>query len=251
MGKRVRFDDDARRALWRGIDQLASAVRITLGPRGRSVVLDRVHGTMPAITRDGIAIAQEMELPDPFENMGVQMLREVALRTGQAAGDGTSTATVLAHRIVGDGFAAVSAGGNPVALRRGIDAAVAAALAELAAQARPVEGEQDIARVASLAAGRRPRTRGIDRAGHHRRRPPRCHHRGRGARHGRDARGGGWRAAGHGLRFALLRDRRRGHGGHARAPAGAGGGRRAHASGRDRARAGALGRTATSAAVRV
>ena len=153
MGKRVRFDDDARRALWRGIDQLASAVRITLGPRGRSVVLDRVHGTMPAITRDGIAIAQEMELPDPFENMGVQMLREVALRTGQAAGDGTSTATVLAHRIVGDGFAAVTAGGNPVAIRRGIDAAVAAALTELAAQARPVEGERDIARVASLAAG--------------------------------------------------------------------------------------------------
>ncbi|HEY6196605.1 MAG TPA: TCP-1/cpn60 chaperonin family protein, partial [Candidatus Eisenbacteria bacterium] len=126
MGKRVRFDDDARRALWRGIDQLASAVRITLGPRGRSVVLDRTHGSMPSITRDGIAIAQELELPDPFENMGVQMLREVALRTGQAAGDGTSTATVIAHRIVGDGFAAVSAGGNPVALRRGIDAAVAA-----------------------------------------------------------------------------------------------------------------------------
>jgi chaperonin GroEL len=151
MGKRVRFDDDARRALWRGIDQLASAVRITLGPRGRSVVLDRTHGSMPSITRDGIAIAQELELPDPFENMGVQMLREVALRTGQAAGDGTSTATVIAHRIVGDGFAAVSAGGNPVALRRGIDAAVAAALAELAAQARPVEGRDDIARVASLA----------------------------------------------------------------------------------------------------
>jgi chaperonin GroEL len=156
MGKRVRFDDDARRALWRGIDQLASAVRITLGPRGRSIVLDRVHGSMPTITRDGIAIAQEMELPDPFENMGVQMLREVALRTGEAAGDGTSTATVLAHRIVGDGFAAVSAGGNPVALRRGIDAALVAALAELAAQARPVEDEHDIAQVASLAAGGDP-----------------------------------------------------------------------------------------------
>ena len=153
MGKRVRFDDEARRSLWRGIDQLASAVRITLGPRGRSVVLDRVHGNMPAITRDGIAIAQELELPDPFENMGVQMLREVALRTGQEAGDGTSTATVLAHRIVGDGFAAVSAGGNPVALRRGIDAAIVAALGELSAQARPIETERDIARVASLAAG--------------------------------------------------------------------------------------------------
>jgi chaperonin GroEL len=153
MGKRVRFDDDARRALWRGIDQLASAVRITLGPRGRSVVLDRAHGHMPAITRDGIAVAQELELPDPFENMGVHMLREVALRTGQEAGDGTTTATVLAHRIVGDGFAAVAAGGNPVAIRRGIDAAVAAALAALAEQARPVEDERDIVRVAGAAAG--------------------------------------------------------------------------------------------------
>jgi chaperonin GroEL len=155
MSKRVRFDDDARRALWRGIDQLASAVRISLGPHGRSVVLDRAHGITPAITRDGIAIAQEIELPDPFENMGVQMLREVALRTGAEAGDGTSTATVLAHRIVGDGFAAVSAGGNPVAIRRGVDAAVAAALEDLAAHARPLESESDIARVASLAAGDR------------------------------------------------------------------------------------------------
>src|ERR1044072_4030975 len=90
MGKRLRFDAAARRALWRGIDQLASAVRIPLGPRGRSVVLDRTHGSMPSITRDGIAIAQELELPDPLENMGVQMLREVALRPGQAAGDWTS-----------------------------------------------------------------------------------------------------------------------------------------------------------------
>jgi len=153
MGKRVRFDDDARRALWRGIDQLASAVRITLGPRGRSVVLDRAHGGMPALTRDGIAVAQELELPDPFENMGVQMLREVAVRTGQEAGDGTSTATVLAHRIVGDGFAAVSAGGNPVAIRRGIDTAVATALGALAVHARPVEDERELAHVAALAAG--------------------------------------------------------------------------------------------------
>ena len=153
MGNRGRVDEDARRALWRGIDQLAAAVRITLGPRGRSVVLDRAHGLMPAITRDGIAVAQELELPDPFENMGVQMLREVALRTGQEAGDGTSTATVLAHRIVGDGFAALAAGGNPVALRRGIAAAVAAALEELAAQARPIDGDPGVARVAALAAG--------------------------------------------------------------------------------------------------
>jgi chaperonin GroEL len=151
MGSARRFDDGAP-ALWRGVDLLGNAVRITLGPRGRSVVFDRLHG-VPAITRDGIAVAQELELPDPFENMGVQMLREVALRTGQEAGDGTSTATVLAHRIVGDGFAALSAGGNPVALRRGIAAAVAAALEELASQARPLDGERDVARVAALAAG--------------------------------------------------------------------------------------------------
>lgn len=151
MGKRVRFDDEARGSLWRGIDQLANAVRITLGPRGRSVILDRAHGMPPAITRDGIAVAQELELPDPFENMGVQMLREVALRTGAEAGDGTSTATVIAHRLIGDGYAAVQSGVNPVAIRRGIDAAVAVALQELRAHARPVESERDLARVATLA----------------------------------------------------------------------------------------------------
>ncbi len=151
MGKRVRFDDEARGSLWRGIDQLAHAVRITLGPRGRSVILDRAHGERPTITRDGIAVAQELELPDPFENMGVQMLREVALRTGAEAGDGTSTATVLAHRMIGDGFAAVQSGANPVAIRRGIDAAVAVARKELRASARPVESERDLARVATMA----------------------------------------------------------------------------------------------------
>jgi chaperonin GroEL len=153
MGKRVRFDEDARQSLWRGIDQLASAVRITLGPRGRSVVLDRAQGHLPTITRDGIAVAQELELPDPFENMGVHMLREVAQRTGAEAGDGTTTATVIAHRIVGDGFAAVRAGGNPVAVRRGVETAVAAALQELARLARPVEDERDLAHVATLTSG--------------------------------------------------------------------------------------------------
>jgi chaperonin GroEL len=153
MGKRVRFDRDARQSLWRGIDQLASAVRITLGPRGRSVVIDRASGHAPAITRDGIAVASEVELPDPFENMGVHMLREAALRTGVEAGDGTSTATVIAHRLIGDGFAAIEAGGNPVAIRRGVETAVAAALASLAQQARPVGDARDLERVATLASG--------------------------------------------------------------------------------------------------
>ena len=152
MSKRVCFDDDARRALWRGVDQLASAVRITLGPRGRSVVLDR-QGGAPTITRDGLAVAHEIRLADPFENLGVQMLREVAQRTGELAGDGTTTATVLAHRIVGAGLEAVAAGGNPVALKRGIDRGVAEAVRALAACARPLDDPRDLARVAALAAG--------------------------------------------------------------------------------------------------
>jgi chaperonin GroEL len=154
MGKRVEFDDHARESLWRGVDQLAHAVRITLGPRGRSVVFDRMHGG-PAITRDGIAVASEIELPDAFENLGVQMLREVALQTGQVAGDGTSTATVLAHRMVGDGLRAVAAGHNPVAVKRGIERAVEVAVRDIAAHARPVDDHRDLERVAVLAAGDR------------------------------------------------------------------------------------------------
>lgn len=152
MGKQLQFDEAARRALWRGVDQLACAVRVTLGPRGRSVVLERANG-WPTITRDGIAVAQEIELADPFANMGVHMLREVAMRTAADAGDGTTTATVLAHRIVGDGLQAIAARHNPVAVKRGIDRATAAALKSLRDAARPVEHERDLARVASIASG--------------------------------------------------------------------------------------------------
>lgn len=154
MPKRVRFDDAARDALWRGVDQLASAVRITLGPRGRSVVLTHRHAG-PTITRDGLAVAQEVELPDPFENIGVQMLREAAQQAGQAAGDGTSTATVLAHAMIGAGMRAVHAGCNPVALNRGLDLAAQEALRALRAIARPVGGHHDLERVARIAAGDR------------------------------------------------------------------------------------------------
>ncbi|MEO5988052.1 MAG: chaperonin GroEL [Candidatus Eisenbacteria bacterium] len=154
MAKRVQFDDAARHALWRGVDQLACAVRITLGPRGRSVALHKAH-TTPTITRDGIAVAQEIELPDAFENLGVQMLREVALQTGQTAGDGTSTATVLAHCIFGAGMQAIAAGHNPMALKRGIDRAVSEAVRALAANARPVAEPRDLERVAVVAAGDR------------------------------------------------------------------------------------------------
>jgi chaperonin GroEL len=154
MGKRVRFDDDARQSLWRGVDQLATAVRITLGPRGRSVVFDHLHG-VPAITRDGIAVAQEIELPDPFENLGVRMLREAAFHTGEIAGDGTSTATVLAHRLIGDGLRAVAAGHHPIAVKRGMDRAVDAAVRALAGAARAVDGPRDLERIAIIAAGER------------------------------------------------------------------------------------------------
>lgn len=154
MAKRVRFDDEARLSLWRGVDQLATAVRITLGPRGRSVVFDRLRG-VPAITRDGIAVAQEVELADPFENVGVRMLREAAFATGQEAGDGTSTATVLAHRMIGEGLGAVANGHHPLALKRGIDRAVDAVVRRLAAQARAVDGARDLERIATIAAGDR------------------------------------------------------------------------------------------------
>jgi chaperonin GroEL len=154
MPKRVRFDDEARQSLWRGVDQLASAVRITLGPRGRSVVFDRLNG-VPAITRDGIAVAQEIELADPFENVGVHMLREAAFRTGELAGDGTSTATVIAHRVIAEGLQAVAAGHHPMSVRRGIERATEAAVAELARRARPLEDARDLERIAVIAAGER------------------------------------------------------------------------------------------------
>ena len=151
MGKRIEFDDAARQALWRGVDQLAGAMRVTLGPRGRNVVIHRRDGP-PTITNDGLTIAREIELSNPFENMGVQLLREVATKTGEAAGDGTTTATVLAHRIVGEGLKTVAAGSHPMAIKRGIEHAVAVVVGELARHARRVETRADIVRVASVAA---------------------------------------------------------------------------------------------------
>ncbi len=151
MGKRIEFDDAARAALWRGVDQLAGAVRVTLGPRGRNVVIHRRDGP-PTITNDGLTIAREIELENPFENMGVQLLREVATKTGEAAGDGTTTATVLAHRIVGEGLRAVTSGSHPMAIKRGIEHAVQAVVAELSRHASQVGERADLVRVASVAA---------------------------------------------------------------------------------------------------
>ncbi len=151
MGKMIQFDDQAREAMRRGVDQLAGAVRVTLGPRGRNVVIDRLNGT-PTITNDGFTIAREIELADPFENMGAQLVREVAVKTGEVAGDGTTTATILAHSIVSRGLQAIAAGNNPMAVKRGIDRAVTAVVAELARTARTVRDRNDLLQVARVSA---------------------------------------------------------------------------------------------------
>src|SRR5450432_1201065 len=128
--KEVRFSVDARDRMLRGVETLAHAVRVTLGPKGRNVVLDKSYGA-PRITKDGVTVAKEIELEDKFENMGAQMVREVASKTSDLAGDGTTTATVLAQAIVKEGAKAVAAGMNPMDVKRGIDAAVAAVIVEL------------------------------------------------------------------------------------------------------------------------
>jgi chaperonin GroEL len=151
MGKRIQFDDDARAALRRGVEQLAGVVRVTLGPRGRNVVIEHGGGS-PTITNDGLAISREIELADRFENMGAQLVKEVALKTGEVAGDGTTTATVLAHAIVTRGLQAIAAGHGPMQIRRGIERAVAAVVESLRAQSRPLAGRSDIARIATVSA---------------------------------------------------------------------------------------------------
>jgi chaperonin GroEL len=151
MAKQIRFDDRAREALRRGVDQLAGAVRVTLGPRGCNVVIDRGVGS-PTITNDGLAVAREIELEDPFENMGARMIKEAAFMTGQTAGDGTTTATVLAHSVVSHGLDAIAAGHNPMAVKRGIDRAVTTVVEELRRRSRKVRNRADISRVAALSA---------------------------------------------------------------------------------------------------
>jgi len=137
--KEVRFSTDARDKMLRGIDVLANAVRITLGPKGRNVVLDKSFGA-PRITKDGVTVAKEIELEDKFENMGAQMVREVAQKTNDQAGDGTTTATVLAQAIVREGMTCVAAGMNPMDLKRGIDIAVTTVVADLVKRSKPVSG---------------------------------------------------------------------------------------------------------------
>ena len=151
MAKQLRFNESARRGLEAGVNKLADTVKVTIGPRGRNVVLDKKFGA-PTITNDGVTIAREIELDDPFENMGAQLVREVATKTNDVAGDGTTTATVLAQALVREGLKNVAAGANPMSLKRGIEKAVAAAVESIASQSRDVEGRHEIAQVASISA---------------------------------------------------------------------------------------------------
>src|ERR1700710_443500 len=148
MSKILKFDEDARRSLEAGVNKLADAVKVTLGPKGRNVVLDKKFGA-PTITNDGVSIAREIELEDPFENMGAQLVKEVATKTNDVAGDGTTTATVLAQALVREGLRNVAAGASPAALKRGIDKAVAAAVQSIKELAREIEDPSEIANVAT------------------------------------------------------------------------------------------------------
>ncbi|MFN0153840.1 MAG: chaperonin GroEL, partial [Gaiella sp.] len=149
--KELKFNEDARRALERGVNILADAVKVTLGPKGRYVVLDKKFGA-PTITNDGVTIAREIEVEDPFENQGAQLVKEVATATNDVAGDGTTTATVLAQAIVQEGMKFVAAGMNPMDLKRGIDKAVEAVVADLKKQSKPCSTTKEIAQVGAISA---------------------------------------------------------------------------------------------------
>src|ERR1044072_982448 len=153
--KDVKFSVDARDRMLRGVDILANAVKVTLGPKGRNVVLDKSFGA-PRITKDGVTVAKEIELEDKFENMGAQMVREVASKTSDSAGDGTTTATLLAHAIVREGAKSVAAGSNPMDLKRGIDLGVGAVVNELKAKAKKVTSNEEIAQVGTISANGDP-----------------------------------------------------------------------------------------------
>ena len=149
MAKQILFDEEARRALGRGVNALANAVKVTLGPKGRNVVLDKKFGA-PTITNDGVTIARDIELEDPFENMGAQLVKEVATKTNDIAGDGTTTATLLAQAMIHEGMKNVAAGANPMIIKKGIDEAVKTLVEEIKTKAKKVEGQADIAQVATI-----------------------------------------------------------------------------------------------------
>ncbi|CAM5454672.1 Chaperonin GroEL OS=Corynebacterium variabile OX=1727 GN=groL1 PE=3 SV=1 [Corynebacterium variabile] len=149
MSKLIAFDQEAREGLQRGVDTLADSVRVTLGPKGRNVVLDKAFGG-PTVTNDGVTIARDIDLEDPFENLGAQLVKSVAIKTNDIAGDGTTTATLLAQALINEGMRIVAAGANPLELNRGIDAAAEKALASLRERAQPVADSSAIANVATV-----------------------------------------------------------------------------------------------------
>src|SRR6202050_4755466 len=151
MPKQLKFDDAARRGLEAGVNKLADPVKVTLGPKGRNVVIEKKFGA-PTITNDGVTIAREVELEDAFENMGAQLVKEVATKTNDVAGDGTTTATVLAQALIREGLKNVTAGANPMVIRKGIEKAVRAALEELKVIAKPIDDKGEIAQVAAISA---------------------------------------------------------------------------------------------------
>ena len=152
MAKEIKYGAEARNALQNGVNQLADTVRVTLGPKGRNVVLDKQYGA-PLITNDGVTIAKEIELADGFENMGAQLIKEVAAKTNDVAGDGTTTATVLAQAMVNEGMKNLAAGANPIVLRKGMKKATDKAVQILAEMSQPVAGKEQIAKVAAVSSG--------------------------------------------------------------------------------------------------
>lgn len=152
MAKEIKFAEDTRKALETGVNKLADTVKVTLGPKGRNVILDKKFGA-PLITNDGVTIAKEIELEDRFENMGAQLVKEVAIKTNDVAGDGTTTATVLAQAIIREGLKNVTAGANPILIRKGIQKAVEVAVEELKNQSRTIESKESISQIASISAG--------------------------------------------------------------------------------------------------
>ena len=151
MAKEIKYGVEARKALEAGVNQLADTVRVTLGPKGRNVVLDKSYGA-PLITNDGVTIAKEIELADPFENMGAQLVKEVATKTNDVAGDGTTTATVLAQAMINEGMKNIAAGANPIVLRKGMKKATDIAVEAIQQMSQPIEGKAQIARVAAISA---------------------------------------------------------------------------------------------------
>lgn len=152
MAKQIAYGEEARKALMSGIDQLADTVKITLGPKGRNVVLDKKFGA-PLITNDGVTIAKEIELEDPFENMGAQLVKEVSIKTNDVAGDGTTTATLLAQALIREGMKNVTAGANPMVLKKGIQSAVEKTVEAINKNSQQINGSKDIARVAAISSG--------------------------------------------------------------------------------------------------